>query len=248
MDIKKNFVITGSTSGIGRALAYRLDTPTNHLILTGRSQEKLLLLSKELRTSTTVIVADLEDIDNISSISQHFPINIDGYVHAAGLESIEPLKLINYKKYDRLMRLHLYSFVEILKIIEKRKKRDDEYLTSVVAISSIASDNGGMGQTMYASSKAALEATLRILSKELSPKRIRINAIKPGIVNTEMTGRWMQRIGINDISEVEKMQVNGIAQPEDIVDLIEFLLSDKSKHIIGTSIKVDGGGPSGKIF
>lgn len=246
--IKKNIVITGATSGIGRALSEKLDCLSNHLILVGRSSEKLAELAERLNTSTTQITIDMANIEELSTLAQHLPDRVDGYVHAAGVESVEPFRLINYQKFDYIMRVHLYSFIEVLKAIEKTKKKTDTYWTSVVVISSIAADNGGIGQTMYAASKAALEAALRVLSKELATKRVRINAIKPGIVNTEMTKRWMRRIGILDISDVEKMQLNGIAQPEDIVNLIEFLLSDLSKHIIGTQIKIDGGGPSGKVF
>jgi short-subunit dehydrogenase len=244
----KNYILTGATSGIGKAIAERLDSPNNHLILIGRSKEKLDQLASKLKASSLVIAIDLTDIELLSTISQKLPHQIDGYIHAAGVESVEPIKLVNYKKFDNIMRLHLYSFVEILKAIEKNKKKSDSYFTSVVVLSSVASDNGGIGQTMYASSKAALESAIRVLSKELAQKNIRINAIKPGIVNTEMTQRWMRRIGVDNIEDIQKMQLNGISEPSDIANLIEFLLSDISKHIVGTQIKIDGGGPSSKIF
>jgi len=245
---KKTIIITGATSGIGRSLVGKLDDDAHHLVLIGRSQEKLAELAGQLRASTTVLAVDLFDVDSIGALAPQLPGRIDGFVHAAGVESVEPLKLVNYEKFDRIMRLHVYAFVELLKIIEKNKKRTDDYATSVVAISSIASDGGGVGQTMYAASKAALEAAVRVLTKELAVKRIRINAIKPGIVDTGMTRRWMRKIGVADIADVNAMQLNGIAQPGEIADLIAFLLSDASRHIAGTQIKIDGGGPSGKVF
>ena len=245
---KKNILITGATSGIGKALAISLDSASHNLILVGRSTEKLSELAALCIGSTTQVAIDLTDLEQIATLAQHLPLKIDGFVHAAGVDSVVPLKLINYYKFDDIMRLHLYAFVEILKMIEKNKKKSDVYHTSVVALSSIASDAGGVGQTMYAASKAALEAAVRVLSKELIAKRIRINAVKPGIVDTEMTRRWMSRIGITDIGDVEKMQLNGIAAPADIVNLITFLLSDGARHIVGAQIKIDGGGPSGKIF
>lgn len=245
---KKNILITGATSGIGKALALSLDSSSHHLILVGRSTDKLRELAEHCIGSTTQVAIDLTDLEQIATLAQHLPLKIDGFVHAAGVDSVVPLKLIKYYKFDEIMRLHLYAFVEILKMIEMNKKKNDVYHTSVVALSSIASDAGGVGQTMYAASKAALEAAVRVLSKELIAKRIRINAVKPGIVDTEMTRRWMSRIGITNIGDVEKMQLSGIAAPADIVNLISFLLSDGARHIVGAQIKIDGGGPSGKIF
>ncbi len=244
----KTTVITGATSGIGRSLVWKLNDDAHHLVLIGRSKEKLKELAGQLRASTTVLVADLFDVESISALASELPARVDGFVHAAGVESVEPIKLVSYKKFDYIMRLHVYAFVELLKILEKNKKRTDRYPTSVVAISSIASDGGGVGQTMYAASKAALEATVRVLTKELAAKRIRINAIKPGIVDTEMTRRWMRKIGVADVADVQAMQLNGIAQPGEIADLIAFLLSDQAQHIAGTQIKIDGGGSSGRVF
>ncbi len=245
---KKNIIITGATSGIGRALASRLDDDAHHLVLIGRSQDKLDALAAQLRASTTLIALDLAEVEQIPEIASQLPSRIDGFVHAAGVESVEPIKLVSYAKFDAIMRLHVYAFVELLKLIEKSKKRSDDYPTSVVALSSIASDNGGVGQTMYAASKAALEAAVRVLTKELAAKRIRINAVKPGIVDTDMTRRWMRKIGVADIADVQAMQLNGIAQPSEIAELIAFLLSSGARHIAGTQIKIDGGGPAGKVF
>jgi NAD(P)-dependent dehydrogenase (short-subunit alcohol dehydrogenase family) len=246
--IKKNIIITGATSGIGRSVVQEMDCESNHLILFGRSPEKLGALVGGLKTSSTCVVLDLADINSIAEVASQLPARIDGFVHAAGLESVEPIRLIRYEKFDYLMRLHVYAFVEILKIIERAKKKTDDYNTSVVAISSIASDNGGVGQTMYAASKAALEAAIRVLAKELAVKRIRINAVKPGIVDTEMTRRWMNRIGIAEKADVESLQLNGMAQPHEVASLIIFLLSDQARHIVGTQVKIDGGGPVRKFF
>ena len=246
--MKKNILVTGATSGIGRSIVQKLDGESNHLILVGRCPDKLSTLASQLTSSTTSLAVDLTDIESISALKQLLPSRIDGFVYAAGQESIEPIKSVCYKKFDYLMRLHVYAFVEILKMIEKAKVKTDEYSTNVVAISSIASDSGGVGQTIYAASKAALEAVVRVLAKELAAKRIRINTVKPGIVDTEMTRRWMRRIGIADKAQVDSMQLNGMASPEDVASLIFYLLSDESRHIVGTQIKIDGGGPSGKIF
>ena len=248
INIGRTIIVTGATSGIGREVVRQLDTASNHLILIGRSADTLEGVASQLVARSTVVAVDLAEMDSLAALLSQLPQQIHGYVHAAGLESVAPLKMISHKKIDHIMRVHLYSFLEILKAIDKRKKAEDKYVTSVVAMSSVASDCGGVGQTMYAASKAALEAAVRVLSKELTPKKIRINAVKPGFVDTEMTRRWMRRIGIANISSVEAMQLNGVATPDDVANLVSFLLSEQSYHIVGTHIKIDGGGPASKVF
>jgi len=245
---KKKIIVTGATSGIGRTLVKQLDSEHADLLLIGRSREKLEALTGELSRKPTCCVIDLTDLGQLQNIANFLPDKIDGLVHAAGVESVEPIRRISYQKFDSIMRLHVYSFVELVKLIERHKKPGVDYPTSVVALSSIASKSGGVGQTMYSASKSALEAVVKVLSKELVKKRIRFNSVKPGLVDTEMTRRWMQRIGITDIQELDKLQLSGMSSALDISNLIIFLLSDRSKHIVGTDIIVDGGGPSSKIF
>ncbi|NQV77144.1 MAG: SDR family oxidoreductase [Lutibacter sp.] len=242
------YIITGATSGIGKTLVYELDNIGEKLILMARSSEKLKELESNFKTEHVYITVDLSNIQNLIDVLQTINYKIKGFVHCAGLESVLPLRQVSYLKFDNIMKIHVYSFVEILKYIEKNKSIGENYLTSIIAISSIASQTGGVGQSMYSASKAGLEALVRVLSKELSNKKIRLNSIQPGIVNTEMTERWRRKIGISNVNDLNKLQLNGIAESSDIVSLILFLLSDNSKQISGTEIKIDGGGPINKYF
>lgn len=242
------YLITGVTSGIGKSLVKLLDDCGYKLILIARSRDKLNELSNALKGNHEYLAIDLTNIDELSHLLKGRKDKIKGFVHCAGIESVLPLRQVSYSKFDYLMRLHLYSFVEIVKFIERNKSNSDSFLTSIVAISSIASHSGGIGQTMYAASKSALESTVRVLSKELANKKIRLNTILPGIVNTEMTERWRRKLGITHPDYLNQLQLNGIAEANDIVALIRFLLSDESKQICGTEIKIDGGGPINKYF
>jgi short-subunit dehydrogenase len=247
-DSSPAYLITGVTSGIGKYLTQVLDNNGCKLILIARSSEKLNELSYTLKGNHEYLAIDLTNTDELSHALKDRKDKIKGFVHCAGSESVVPLRQVSYVKFDYLMKLHLYSFVEIIKYIERNKSNSDNFLTSVVAISSIASHSGGIGQTMYAASKSALESAVRILSKELANKKIRLNTILPGIVNTEMTERWRRKLGITNPEDLNKLQLNGIAETNDIVSLIQFLLSDESKQICGTEIKIDGGGPINKYF
>jgi short-subunit dehydrogenase len=243
----KNILITGATSGIGNALLHLLDSKENHLILISRDKVKLINVTKKLTCKFTLIEYDLEDIENIKLLFNQLPIEINAFVHCAGIDTTLPLKNINYTKFEKSIKINMFSFIELLKLIVS-KKNNNNYWTNVVAISSIASQHGGIAQTIYSSTKAALEATVRVLSKELIKNKFRINSISPGLVNTEMTHRWMERIGIENIETLSKFQVNGIAEPIEIANVIEFLISSNSSHISGQNIVVDGGGPKSDIF
>jgi len=242
---KKNYVITGATSGIGKAIAQILDSDDNNLILLGRSLNKLEIVAENLKASTILIECDLTDSESVQSIATKMPEKIDGFIHAAGQDSLESIRKLTYHKFDKLMRLHVYSFVEILKIIEKTKTKHDSNWTSVVAISSVASDIGGIGQTIYSASKSALEACIRVLSKELIRKKIRLNTVKPGLVNTPMLMSWAKQM---EIANLEELQLYGIAEASDIANVVKFLLQSESMHIIGKEIKVDSGGLVNKYF
>ena len=244
----KNFIITGSSSGIGNAVASQLNNPDFHLYLLGRDIEQANKLKLKLDSHITFVECDLKNIGNIQSSLSGLPSVIDGFVHCAGVTTTDPISKINYEKFDYLFKVNMFSFIEILKWIVKEKKLNSEVWTSVVAVSSIASVKGGIGQTLYAASKAALEATVLTLSKELIRKKIRINSVRPGLVDTPMTRKWMEAIGINDLDELNRLQLSGVANPSDIANVICFLLETKSQHIVGQNINVDGGGPVSQFF
>jgi NAD(P)-dependent dehydrogenase (short-subunit alcohol dehydrogenase family) len=244
----KNFVITGYSSGIGHAVALKLNNPEFHLYLLGRDSINSKLLELKLDSKITFIECDLEDIDNIKYSLVKLPSLIDGFVHCAGVTSTIPINKINYEKFEYIFKINMYSFIEILKWIANEKKTKSEYWTSVVGVSSIASVSGGIGQTLYSASKAALEASVMTLSKELFRKKIRINSVRPGLVDTPMTRAWMHKMGIDDLEALNRLQLSGVAKPSDIADVICFLIDSSSKHIVGQNINVDGGGQVSGIF
>lgn len=243
-----NFLITGASSGIGLSVVNTLNVKDNHLYLVGRDEKKLSSITKKLISDFTIIVCDLEDVESINEALKDLPNRLDGFIHCAGIDSTLPLNKISIEKFDSVFRLNFFSFIAIMKIISSSKKNSDNYWTNVVAVSSIASSRGGIGQTLYSSSKAALESAVLVLTKELLRKKFRINCVSPGLVDTEMTRRWMKQIGIEDINELNTVQLSGIAKPEHISSVIFFLLSSDSNHIFGQNLIVDGGGPTSKFF
>ena len=243
--IEKNIVVTGCTSGIGLEMVKVLDSEGVNVFAIARNEDKLTKVLGQLRFPErhSAIIIDLKEVESIGGSASLFPEKVHGFVHAAGVESVIPLRNLSYHMMDQIMKVNFYSFLEIVKIIAKQKKVTDDFLTSILAISSIASGSGSKGQTLYSSSKASLEAASVTLSKEFSRKLIRFNTVKPGLVLTEMTTRWMRTAGHSDVSEVSQLQLSGLATVSDVTNVLKFMLSDDSKHIVGTSISLDGGGP-----
>lgn len=244
----KNFIITGTSSGIGNAVALQLNNKDFHLYLLGRDELKAKELKLISNSQISFIECNLENIENIQSTLTNLPNKIDGFIHCAGVTSTEPINKVNYEKFENIFKINFFSFIEILKWIVKQKKINCEDWTSVVAVSSIASVSGGIGQTLYAASKAALEASVMTLSKELIRKKIRINSVRPGLVDTPMTRKWMHKIGVEDMEVLNKFQLSGVAKPSDIANVICFLLESRAQHVVGQNINIDGGGPVSSFF
>ena len=241
----KQVILTGGTAGIGSAIAERLASAGCGLVLVGRSVERMAARVAQLPAPARhrIVLCDLMDTPAIRSIASSLPARVDAFVHAAGMSATLPLRALSYARMDELMRLHVYAFVEIARLVEAGKKADAAHLTSVVAMSSIAANRGGKGQTAYSASKAALDACVITLSKECARKRIRFNSVQPGLVDTEMTRRWLERAKLTGDFDPDKAQLYGMADPSDIASLVGFLVSDDSRHIVGSHIRIDGGGP-----
>lgn len=239
----KTIIITGATSGLGLALANSL-YKTYTLVLVGRSKDKLDTIKVDFGERHSYIQADLTKPDMLTKELKKINLKIDGFVHCAGAEVVAPIKFFSFEKFSESLNLNVYSFIEVVKYIASSKKYSDEYLTSVVTLSSIASDNGGAMQGIYSASKAALEALALPLSRELVKKKIRVNTVKPGLIDNNMTQRWANKVGVEDYT---KLELSGPSSQEDVIELLKFLLSDKSKHIVGTSIRIDGGGALTKL-
>ena len=120
------------------------------------------------------------------------------------------------------------------------KKKQFNPGLSIVSISSISSTVGGSGVTIYAASKAAIDAAIRCLAKELHKKSIRINSVISGQINTEAYKDLMNS-KTDKIDQVLDRQYLGLGEPKDVANVILFLLSENSKFITGSSVSADGG-------
>jgi len=231
-------LITGASSGFGRSIAQKL-APSRKLVLVGRSAEKLEAVRKTFETPEKHLlwVWDLSRLDGIdgelASLLATKDIGIDHFIHSAGVTGIQLARATEIAFVTRIFNVNLFSAMEIIRsLVQKRTNKGA--LQSITFISSIASRVGASGYSVYAASKGAVNALSLSLAVELAPA-VRVNAILPGIIQTEMTKEYFAN------SDFVALYPLGFGRPEDIANAVEFLSSDHARWITGQEIVVDGG-------
>lgn len=248
MDLSGNtYLITGASSGIGRATALILDELGASLILVGRKMEELEKTAASLRNPARIEAVNLADMGGIPAWMKRVTTEtgpLDGVIHSAGIQATTPLRIITEKQLQDTLDINLKSAIGLAK--GYRQKGVCRTPGSIVFISSVASRIGQPGQIAYAASKAGLEAACRCMAMELARENIRVNAILPGLVRTEMAERWFQIATPEQATRMEAAYPLGLGEPSDIAYAVAFLLSNVTgRWITGTTVVVDGGCSAG---
>lgn len=237
----KHIVITGASSGIGRAASIQASKLGAHVSLIARNEEKLnetvSLMSGDMHN---IVPADLTEIDKIdgliADISERFGA-IDGLVHCAGLGLNRPIKLAKPEFVEQVTRLNYFAFVELIRAAASRKRSNNG--ASYIGISSVAAVHGNKTQGVYSASKGAMNSIVHSFAKELAAREIRVNTIAFGMVDTDMYKGFLESGGNNE--ELLQDQYLGIIPPEYAGNAICFLLSDAGKYITGSTFNYDAG-------
>jgi NAD(P)-dependent dehydrogenase (short-subunit alcohol dehydrogenase family) len=233
----KTILITGASSGIGRAIAIHCAGYGANLIITGRNQQRLEETMALLEgDGHSYIIADIGSETEIKKLVDQLP-PLNGIVHSAGLNSKSLVKFLSESKLDEIMKANFYAPALIMQTLLKQKKIQKQ--AAVVMISSIASTYATVSNAAYAASKGALNSFTRVLAIELAAQRIRVNGIQPGMVRTDILGAYDLE---DELKESENAYPLGrFGKPEDIAYAAIYLLSDASEWVTGTSIIIDGG-------
>lgn len=232
-------LITGATSDIGKQICFILEKSGHSLLLTDCDENELVKTVSELNFECKhkYIALDLSSIDEskekLSSFIRNNSIKVEYAVFAAGVFTIKPIKLFDYEAIKLNFDIALFSTFIITQILTSRKINDLN-LKSIVFISSISSKIGTKGYSIYSSVKSAMLGAMRSMAVELAPK-VRVNAILPGAIRTRTTSFLF------DSLELSPRYLLGEGATTDIANMVEFLLSDKSKWITGQEFVVDGG-------
>ena len=231
-------LLTGASSGIGAAIARRLGSE-RALILGGRDADRLREVAGP-NEKHLLWPYDLRDVDGIQSslaaLLEQRQAAVDCFVHCAGVVKVLPARLTDSAVAAEVMNVNVLSAVQILRTL--LKKSNHGALANVLFISSTYSIRGVKGQAIYSASKGALDAMMQSLAVELAPA-VRVNSVLPGGVKTPMSQRAFE-----DPVHLEKMKQEyllRLGELDDIVNVVEFMLSDKASWITGQKIVVDGG-------
>ena len=242
IDLKnKNILITGASSGIGKDTAILFSKLGANVIITARNEKKLQDTFDLLKPTDThqQLVADLTIADDIKQLINQIHA-IDGFVHCCGKVMPVPVKFIQQKHLDDIFQVNYFSAVNTISELLKQKKIN--HSASIVFISSISTQHAYFGGAPYISSKAALEGYAKTLALELIQKKIRVNTLQPALVKTNIFDSTVD--AAIDKHEMEKLIARyplGIGETADIAEAMAFFISDASKWITGTSLKMDGG-------
>lgn len=246
----RRILVTGASSGIGRACAAKLAALGAELVLVARNEARLAeTLGMLAGSGHQILPFDLMNVEAIGSLPgmiQARERKISGLVHAAGICPLAPLAATTPDLLRSTMRINFDAFVELSRHFTKRFFFADG--GSLVAISSVSSSIGWAGGGAYCASKAALDGFVRVLAIELARRRIRVNTVSPSNIKTRMNAGDASLHGAPDVAEALKSdEVRAAAQPlglgeaDDIADAVSFLLCDAARFITGTSLVVDGG-------
>ncbi|QIL39198.1 SDR family oxidoreductase [Pedobacter sp. HDW13] len=235
----KKILVTGASSGIGKATAIMFAANGATLIITGRDEQKLNAVLTQLDDQKhRAITCDLSDEEALKKLADSVD-QIDGLVYSAGVIDYTLYKNLNREKYDKIFNVNFYSAIQLTNYLLKFKKIEKG--SSLVYISSISSILGVPATALYGASKAALNTAVKVLASELAPRKIRANTVMPGIVRTPMITEAEGLIESEAFDLAEKQYPLGFGTPDDVASACLFLTSDASKWITGTSILLDGG-------
>jgi NAD(P)-dependent dehydrogenase (short-subunit alcohol dehydrogenase family) len=239
----RRLMVTGASSGIGRACAVTFAKLGAELILVARSEDRLRETEQSIEgTGHQIVPFDLNRVDAIAdllAVAQVRERKCSGLVHSAGVCPVVPLAATSPKVVRDTMRLNFGAFVELCRQLTRRQAFAAEG-GSLVAVSSVSARTGWAGGTAYCATKAALDSYVRVLALELAPRRIRANTICPGYTKTPMLQNTGEQSEESD-ADRESVQPLGFGDAEDIAHAAAFLLSDAARFVTGTNMVVDGG-------
>lgn len=235
----KTIFVTGGSSGIGREVALECARMGAEVVITGRDVERLQETFDQIGTSQkSQIVADLTVADDIERLIEALP-SLDGAVLCAGNSTTLPLQFGTRDKFDDMFDVNFFAPVELLRLLYKKKRLNKG--ASVVLIASIGGTHSFMpGNGIYGASKAALNSVMKYAAREFASRRIRVNSICPGMVDTPLIHRGT--ITEEQLAEDAKRYPLGrYGKPSDIAHGAVYLLGDASSWLTGHDLVIDGG-------
>ncbi|KAB3533281.1 3-oxoacyl-[acyl-carrier-protein] reductase [Alkaliphilus pronyensis] len=235
-------VVTGSTSGIGKASIIKFAEEGAKVVVWGRTNEEVEAVVNELKDAGKEVLgvtADVSVAEEVNSamdkIKDHFGA-IDILVNNAGITADAQLMKMTEEQFDKVIAVNLKGVYNCgqgaAKVMAEQKSG------VIINVSSVVGIYGNFGQTNYAATKFGVIGMTKTWAKELGRKGVRVNAVAPGFIVTEMTAKMPEKI-LDAMKAKSPLGILG--EPADIANAFVYLASDEAKFVTGTVLSVDGG-------
>lgn len=241
---QRRVLLTGASSGIGRAIAIELVRRGARVLITGRDEARLRETAELAGAGAVDVVAgDLMQLDALAGeIRARVAASgrLHGFCHCAGIVETLPVNAFRRDSFEKLMHVNVAAALELAKVVIRRDCLEDAG-GSLLFVSSIYGSVGMAGQVSYSATKGALLAAARAMAVELARRKIRVNTLSPGMVLTPMVEQSLAKLEPARRQALESLHPLGPGRPEDVARAAAFLLAPQNPWITGTDFVIDGG-------
>jgi len=241
----KTILITGASSGIGRQCAISCAEAGAKVIISGRNEDRLSettsKVPKDKLLGQYILHIDRDEsvIEVVNDIKDK-GIRLSGLINAAGISTTLPVKFSTLEKQLEFYATNVAGPINLIRhLVRKGQPMAQE--SSIVLISSVMSTVGERAKSLYSGSKGALNAVARSLALELADRKIRINTVSPGVVDSPMSQNAAYAADETSYKAIAAKHPLGLGQPEDVANACIYLLSEASRWITGSDLIIDGG-------
>ena len=238
---QKTILVTGASSGIGRAIAVECAKMGAQLIITARNEERLKATFSSLENGFLhkMILADLSIDKEIDNLATCINMKLDGIVQCAGYTITKPFQFLTQDNIHDLMKVNFEAPILLTqKLLKKKKIAKQSSIIFMSSISGVLCSVPGSG--IYSASKGAINGFIKNLAIELATKGIRVNSVNPGMVNTNILDSGVLSED-QIIEDIKKYPLKRYGLPEEIAYAVIYLLSDASSWVTGSNLIIDGG-------
>ncbi|OON68938.1 3-oxoacyl-ACP reductase [Hymenobacter sp. CRA2] len=239
-------LVTGGGSGIGLEIARCMAQAGATVVITGRREEVLKEAKRELGERVEYLVNDICDLTSLDGLVEHIEATygpVDVLVNNAGINLKKPALQVTDEEFSRIIHTNLNAVFALTRACAQRMVARRSGV--ILMISSMAAYYGIDRVVAYAASKSAVEGMVKVLASEFSGDNVRVNAIAPGFIETEMSRTAMNSDPDRKSRALRRTPMGSFGQPEDIGRAAVFLASDAARYITGASLPVDGGNSIG---
>lgn len=235
----KIILVTGASSGIGKAIAIESSKMGAKVIISGRNEERLKeTLSLLEGDNNEFIIADLSVQEELEKLYKSLPA-LDGVVNCAGLTKVAPFPFATRESFEEVLSVNFFAPAELTRLLVKSKKIKKR--GSIVFISSVSGVYcSAVASSIYSSSKGAVNGLVKGMALDLAPKGIRVNSVNPGMIDTDIfSGSAITEEQLKE--DMKRYPLGRYGKPEEVAYATIYLLSDAATWTTGSNIVIDGG-------